>query len=143
MGVLPVDVDQLFVNVFYYFYHSSKRKQEFCDLWCSLFTSEPQTVLKHCTTRWLSLLRCVGWCISQFDGLMSYFRSCSEAETSRVVSILQRLENPLTKPLLHFLSLFFHQWISSIVSFRSPPRIQPVSCTRKCLGWFVCMPIMF
>ncbi len=46
--------------------------------------------------------------ISQFDGLISYFRSCSEAETSKVVSILQRLENPLTKPLikplLHFLS---------------------------------------
>ena len=35
---------------------------------------------------------------------MSYFRSCSEAETSKVVSILQRLENPLTKPILHFLS---------------------------------------
>ena len=101
MGVLPVDVDQLFVNVFYYFYHSSKREQEFCDLWCSLFTSEPQTVLKHCTTRWLSLLRCVGRYISQF---VSYLRSCSEAETSKVVSILQRLENPLTKPLLHFLS---------------------------------------
>lgn len=104
MGVLPVDIDQLFVDVFYYFYHSSKRKQEFCDLWCSLFTSEPQTVLKHCTTRWLSLLRCVGRYISQFDGLMSYFQSCSEAETRKVVSILQRLENPLTKPLLHFLS---------------------------------------
>ncbi len=39
----------------------------------------------------------------KFDGLMSYFRSCSEAETSKVVSILQWLENPLTKPLLHFL----------------------------------------
>ena len=56
MGVLPVDIDQLFVYVFYYFCHSSKRKQVFCDLWCSLFTSEPQTVLKHCTTWWLSLL---------------------------------------------------------------------------------------
>ncbi len=38
-----------------------------------------------------------------FDGVVSYFWSCSEAETSKVVSILQRLENPLTKPLLHFL----------------------------------------
>ncbi len=51
MKVLPIDIDQLFLDVFYYFYHSSKRKQEFCDFWCSLFTSEPQTVLKHCTTR--------------------------------------------------------------------------------------------
>ena len=104
MKALPVDIDQLFVDVFYYFYHSSKRKQDFCDLWCSLFTSEPQTILKHCTTRWLSLLRCVGRYLSQFDGLKSYFLSCSEAETSKVVNILRRLENPLTKPILHFLS---------------------------------------
>ena len=36
--------------------------------------------------------------------MLSYFRSCSEAETSKVVSILQSLKNPLTKPILHFLS---------------------------------------
>lgn len=104
MEVLPVDIDQLFIDVFYYFYHSSKRKQEFCDLWCSLFTTEPQTILKHCPTRWLSLLRCVGRCLDQFDGLLSYFRSCNEAQSSKVVSILERLESPLTKPILHFLS---------------------------------------
>ena len=101
---LPIDIDQLFIDVFYYFYHSSKRKQEFCDLWCSLFTSEPQTILKHCPTRWLSLLRCIGRFLTQFDGLNSYFLSCSEAETSKVVSIIERLQNPLTRPLLLFLS---------------------------------------
>ncbi len=33
MKTLPVDIDQLFIDVFYYFFHSSKRKQEFlsCD----------------------------------------------------------------------------------------------------------------
>ena len=101
---LPIDIDQLFIDVFYYFYHSSKRKQEFCDLWCSLFTSEPQTILKHCPTRWLSLLRCIGRFLTQFNGLNSYFLSCSEAETSKVVSIIERLQNPLTRPLLLFLS---------------------------------------
>ena len=91
-------------GIFYYFYHSCKRKQEFCDHWCSLFTSEPQTILKHCPTRWLSLLRCVGRYISQYDGLKSYFVSCSEAESSKVANIIKQLENPLTKPILHFLS---------------------------------------
>lgn len=38
-----------------------------------------------------------------FDGLMSYFQSCSEAETSKVINILQRLENHLTKPILSFI----------------------------------------
>ena len=73
MKTLPIDIDQLFIDVFYYFYHSNKRKQEFGDLWRSLFTSEPTTILKHCTTRWLSLLRCVNRYLAQLDGLKSYF----------------------------------------------------------------------
>ena len=51
MTVLPVDIDQLFVDIYYHFYHSSKRKQEFVDLWSSLLVSEPGVILKHCTTR--------------------------------------------------------------------------------------------
>ena len=102
MSTLPLDIDQLFVDIFYFFFHSSKRKQGFVDLWCSLFTSEPEVILKHCTTRWLSLLRCVGRYIKQLEGLKSYFRS-SDEETNKVKSILERLENPLLKPLLFFL----------------------------------------
>ena len=104
LGSLPIDIDQLFVDIFYYFYHSSKRKQLFHDNWCSLFTNEPSTILKHCPTRWLSLLRCVQRYISQLDGLLSYFLSCDEADTQKVSSIIRRLQNPLTKPILLFLS---------------------------------------
>ena len=46
-----------------------------------------------CTRRYLDL----------FDGLLSYFRSCDD-QTAEVVSITERLENPLTKPILHFLN---------------------------------------
>ena len=42
----------------------------------------------------------MGHYISQYDGL----KSCDEAETSKVISILERLENPLTKPLILLLS---------------------------------------
>ena len=45
LKALPVDIDQLFIDVFYYFYHSSKKKQEFCDLWRSLFTTKPEVIL--------------------------------------------------------------------------------------------------
>ena len=58
-AALPVDIDQLFIDIFYNFHHSSKRKQQFVDLWCSLFSTEPEVILKHCPTRWLSLLKCV------------------------------------------------------------------------------------
>lgn len=75
MEVLPVDIDQLFIDIYYHFYHNSKKKQEFTDLWDSLFPSDPcpGVILKHCTTRWLSLLHCVNRYISQYDGLLSYF----------------------------------------------------------------------
>ena len=95
--------------MFLLLFHSSKTKEEFCDLWYSVFTSEPQTILNHCTTRLLSLLRCDGRYLTHFDSLKSFFLSCSEAETSKVVSILQRLENHLTKRLLLFLSYILPQ----------------------------------
>ena len=99
----PVNIDQFFVDVFCHFFHSSNRKQDFNDFWCSLFTSEPETILKHCPTRWLGLLRCVNRYIAQLDGLKSYFLSIDE-HNSRVQSVIAILINPLTKPLLHFLS---------------------------------------
>ena len=72
-------------------------------MWCSLFTTEPEVILKHCPTRWLSLLRCVGRYLDQLEGMKSFFRS-SNQETAKVRSILARLEHPLLKPLLHFLA---------------------------------------
>lgn len=69
---LPVDIDQLFTDIFYYFFNSSKRHQQFADHWCSLFTTEPKTILKHCVTRWLSLLRCVNRYLDQYEGLKSH-----------------------------------------------------------------------
>ena len=104
MEALPVDIDQFFVDVFYYFCHSSKRKHEFEELWQSLLTSEPEVILKHSPTRWLSLLRCVDRYLKQMDGLISYFQSCREAESSKVLSIVHRLQNPMMRPLLLFLS---------------------------------------
>ena len=32
MQTSPVNIDRLFVDVFYFFFHSSKTKEEFCDL---------------------------------------------------------------------------------------------------------------
>ena len=101
--VLPIDIDQLFIDVCYYFYHySSKRKQQFTDHWCSLFMPEPEVILKHSLTRWLSLLRCVQHYLTQWEGLKSFFLSC-EDQNVKVKSISERLENPFTKPLLQFL----------------------------------------
>jgi hypothetical protein len=129
MKVLAVDIDQLFVDIFYFFRNSSKRKQDFEDPWESLFTTEPEIILKHCPMRWLSLPRCVGRYLKQYNGLVSYFQSCSEAESSKVLSIVKRLENPLTRPLLLFLSYILPSMDPFLVCFKGLMRIPHVSCT--------------
>ena len=106
MATLSVDINQLFLYVFYYFFHCTKRKQKFTNLLCTFFTSEPKAIIKHCATRWLSLLLCISRFVHQFDGLKSSFVSCHEAESSKALSIIRMLENPFTKPLLLFLSHF-------------------------------------
>ena len=102
LKVLAVYIDQLFIDVFHHFYQSSKRKQEINDLWCCLFSSEPDVILKHCPTRWLSLLHCINCYLSQYYCLKLYFLSCDDKTAIR--SIISRLENPLTRPFLFFLS---------------------------------------
>ena len=51
MAALPVDIDQLFIDIYYYFKHSSKRNQQFVDMWHSFYNNEPKVLLKHCQTR--------------------------------------------------------------------------------------------
>ena len=87
---LLIDIDKLIVDIYYYFYHIvvSKRHQEFDDLWQSLFSSDPDAIMKHCPTCWLSLIRCVdNHAIGKFD---SYFCTCCK-QSSKVFSIKQGL----------------------------------------------------
>ena len=62
-------------------------------------------MLKHCSTRWLSMGRCVKRLISQFDAITSYLSSQKDAdkERSKVANILVILKDPLLLPWLHFL----------------------------------------
>ena len=51
---ISVSVDDLFVDIYYFFEDSSKRKADYKDF--QLFTNvDDLEILKHCPTRWLSL----------------------------------------------------------------------------------------
>ena len=126
-----IDMYQLFVDVFYIFLHSSKKTQQFAYNWHSLFSSEPTTILKHCTTRWLSLLRCVNRFIDQFDVLKSYFLSCEEAETVKVKIPLILYTILSQGQFFNFSHTYFHPCINSTKFFRSQKRIPLVNCSRR------------
>ena len=54
---LPLSFDNLLIDIFYHFKHSSKRCAEFSMVLDDFDGIAPVRVLKHCTTRWLSLER--------------------------------------------------------------------------------------
>ena len=65
---LPVSVEDLLVDVFYYLDKSSKRKQElkhFQEL-CGV---EMRKIVKHVSTRWLSLGKCIDRLLQQWPAL--------------------------------------------------------------------------
>ena len=62
---LPVSVDNLLIDIYYHFKHSSKRWREFADIRAEFRDIKPLRVLKHSTTRWLTLEHCVKQLIEQ------------------------------------------------------------------------------
>lgn len=74
MQVSGFNVDNMVIDLFYWFDKSTKRKAclvEFCSF-CDL---EYRQIVKHVNTRWLSLDGAVGRVLQQFPGLKSYFLS--------------------------------------------------------------------
>ena len=56
---LPVSIDNLLIDIYYHFNNSSKRCEEFSVILQNFDGIAPVRVLKHCSTRWLSLERAV------------------------------------------------------------------------------------
>ena len=95
------DVEDMMVDLFYWFDYSTKRKNklveyaEFCD-------QEYRQVVKHVSTRWLSLEKSVSRTLAQYASLKSYFLSEQES-TAR----FKRLKNAFKDPMTEVYLLFF------------------------------------
>ena len=107
---LSVNVEQLVIDLYYHFDKSSKRKeifqsyQVFCDV-------ETRKILKHSSTRWLSLMKCIDRVLRQYDALKSYFSSClsekkasdKNKKKSKIAILAEQLNDPITKVYMLFL----------------------------------------
>ena len=72
-ATLPVSVDELLVDVFYYFDKSAKRKDELKQF--QELCSQPyRKILKHICTRWLSVGKCLDRLILLWRPLRKYFQ---------------------------------------------------------------------
>ena len=103
LKTLPVSVDNLLIDVFYHFKYSAKRWEEFCDIQAEFEDIKPLRVLKHSTTRWLSLRRCLRRLLGQWPALHSYFdRRAEEQNDDRVQRVASHLSSLQTKLICRF-----------------------------------------
>ena len=102
---LPVSIDELLIDIYYHFKHSSKRYSEFSAIREEFSDIAPLRILKHCTTWWLSLERCVKRLLDQWPALHAYFDKEGESNrNARLQRIAKHLKNPEVKLLCHFVS---------------------------------------
>lgn len=67
-------VEELVIDLFYWFEKSTKRKANLGE-YCVFCDIEYRQIVKHVNTRWLSLERAITRTLQQFDALKSYVLS--------------------------------------------------------------------
>jgi len=74
-----LSIDCQLIDVYFHFNHSSKRKEEYQEFleFCDVATLK---ILKHASTQWLSLEKCINCFLLQQPALLSYFESHEDRE---------------------------------------------------------------
>ena len=100
---LPVSIDGLLIDIHYHFKHSSKRCEEFAQVRDDFEGIAPLSIIKHCSTRWLSLEKVVKRLLTLWPALRAYFDQERDANdrAQRVADMLMKVE---TKLWCHFIS---------------------------------------
>lgn len=82
-ATLPVKVDEVLIDIFYYLKRSVNRK-EALKSFQELCGKEAQKILKHVCTRWLSLGRSLTRLVNQWDPLTSFFKEVVNSQSYSV-----------------------------------------------------------
>ena len=83
---------------------SSSKRRKLYQEFQAFADGEELELLKHCQTRWLSLVRVIDRVLGQYPALKAYFDSHEDGERpGRVKRIVDRLRDPSTKMTLLFL----------------------------------------
>ena len=119
-SVAGFDTVDFCIDIYYWFDKSTKRKQalqEFC-VFCN---TEFAGMVNHVSTRWLSLENAVGWILSKYTTLKSYFTS-NEDRNPRFLRLTKQFEGLFTEVHLLFhlsaLQQFVH--VNKLMQLESP-----------------------
>lgn len=135
------DVEELIIDLFYWFDNSTKKKNALKSF-CSFCDQPYRAVIKHVSTRWLSLELAVDRMLKQYPSLKSYFLSNDEGKAR-----FQRLKGIFENPMSEVYLLFFQAVLPSFTHTnlflqREEPLIyclkaQLVNLVKKILAKFV------
>ncbi|XP_032232397.2 uncharacterized protein LOC5507745 [Nematostella vectensis] len=124
------DVQDLMVDVFYWFDQSTKRKAklveyaQFCD-------QEYRKILKYGSTRWLSMEKVVTLLLKQYHTLRSYFLSEGES-APRFKRLEVAFRNPMTEVYLLFYQAALQIFLNlNLFLQRDDPLIGAISSSLK------------
>uniref|UniRef100_H3AXW4 HAT C-terminal dimerisation domain-containing protein n=1 Tax=Latimeria chalumnae TaxID=7897 RepID=H3AXW4_LATCH len=99
--IIGLDIEDLMVDLFYWFKRSQIRKKELQEF-CEFCDTEYKKVLKHVPVHWLSLELAIIRTLKLYEGLKSYFAS-SEDSSAQFKRLRVAFADPLTE--LHLLFL--------------------------------------
>ena len=120
LKTLPLSMDNLLIDIYYHFKHSSKRWQEFADVLKDFEDIIPLRVLKHCTTRWLSLQRAIKRLIELWPALHAYFdRESESSRNERVRRVATLLASVETKLFVNFVAFVLRPLNSFNTAFQA------------------------
>lgn len=94
-AALPIKIDEILVDIFYYLNKSSKRKESLKHFQ-ELHNKEAQKILKHVCTRWLSLGRSLSRLVNQWEPLLSYYKDAVNRQ-NHPESLLSEYQIPKKK----------------------------------------------
>jgi len=121
------DVEDLCVDVFYWFDKSAKRKgilKEFCGF-CDTNYRE---AVRYISVRWLSLEKAVNRILQLYESLKSYFKSQTESQ-ARFKRLLKYFEDPMTEVYLLLIPVSA-SYIYTHKSFFAAGRSKHIPCSR-------------
>lgn len=129
-AVIGFDVEDLLVDIYHWFLYSTKRKcklaeyAEFCD-------QEYRKILKHVSTRWLSLEKVVTRTLLQYQSLKTYFLSENDS-AARFKRLHTAFSNPMTEVYLLFYQSALQIFINlNLFLQREEPLIGAINSSLK------------
>ncbi|GFN78517.1 Zinc finger bed domain-containing protein 5 [Plakobranchus ocellatus] len=104
---LPLNVDQLLIDTYYYLDKSSKRLAAF-KAFQVLHELKDNKILKHVSTRWLSIRRCLPRLLENWEPLLDFFKAqeksaSSSAEKEKVGKLRKIFSSPTNRLTCMFL----------------------------------------